>query len=122
MPSFTRREFVRKTALAAAVTQLAANLRAAATPAAAPAGPPLAPHGLRWLEGTPALLPGACWGMPWPRGRHAAATQFSLRTADGAAVPVQTRPLATWPDGTLKWTAHAIPADAPRAESYHIEP
>jgi hypothetical protein len=122
MNSLTRREFVRKTALAAAVTQLAANLRAAESAPAVATSAPIAPDGLRWLEGRPALLPGAHWGMPWPRGQHPAATQFSLRTAEGAAVSLQTRPLATWPDGSLKWTAHAIPADAPRAESYRIEP
>ncbi len=122
MNNLTRREFVRKTALAAAVTQLAVNLRAADAAPAVAAPQPIAPDGLRWLEGQPALLPGAHWGMPWPRGKHAAATPFALHTADGTAVPLQTRTLATWPDGSLKWTAHAIPADAPRAGSYRIAP
>ncbi len=122
MNNLTRRDFVRKTALAAAVTQLAVNLRGADAAAAGSAAAPVAPDGLRWLEGQPALLPGAHWGMPWPRGKHAGDTKFALQTADGAAVALQTRTLATWPDGSLKWTAHAIPADAPHAESYRIEP
>lgn len=122
MSHLSRREFVRKTTLAAAAAQLATRLRAAeSAPAAAPA--PLDPNALRWLEGgTPALLPGATWGMPWPRGRHARGTTFALRTLSGDnAVPVQSWPLATWPDGSLKWTAHAIPADAPPAADYEIE-
>lgn len=124
MSSLTRREFVRKTTLAAAATQLVSSLRAAGTPApSAPAPAAVAPEALRWLEGgMPALPTGATWGRAWPRGRHAKDTAFSLTTADGAAVPLQSWPLATWPDGSLKWTAHALPADAPLAAEYRLAP
>jgi len=121
MTPLTRREFVRKTTLVAAATQLATTLRSAETPVPVTAAGD--PDALRWLEGgQPALLPGAHWGMPWPRGRHAKGTRFNLRTTAGMAVPLQTWPLAFWPDGSLKWTGHAIPADASRADSYRIEP
>lgn len=36
---------------------------------------------------------------------------FSLRTSPNTFVPLQTWPLAYWPDGSLKWTAHAAAAD-----------
>jgi len=123
MTPLSRREFVRKTTLAAAASQLVTRLRAAeTTPAAAPATP-ADPNALRWLEGpAPSLLPGTTWGMPWPRGRHARGTAFALRTGNDASVPVQSWPLAFWPDGSLKWTAHAMPADAPLAADYRIEP
>lgn len=123
MSSLTRREFVRKTTLVAAAVPLVTRLRAADSAAggAAPAAPAVPPESLRWLEGqTPALLPGASWGRSWPRGRHAAGTTFALHTADGTAVPVQSWPLATWPDGSLKWTAHAVPANAPAAAEYRL--
>ncbi|HWA86201.1 MAG TPA: Tat pathway signal sequence domain protein, partial [Opitutus sp.] len=130
MPPITRREFVRSAALAAAATQMVSPMRAAAaTPAAAV--PPAAPRKplpedaaeLHWLDAAaPAAMTGATWGVPWPRGKHAKETAFALRTADGQPVPVQTWPLATWPDGTLKWTGHAIPADAPGAANYEIAP
>lgn len=122
MTPLTRREFVRKTTLVAAATQLATSLRATeSAPGAAAA--PIDPNTLHWLEGgVPTVMPGTCWGMPWPRGRHGRETLFALRTGSGVAVPVQTRPLATWPDGSLKWTAHAIPADAPVAADYRIAP
>jgi hypothetical protein len=124
MPHLTRREFVRTTALAAAATQLVSQLRAADAPVPTPAGkPPRKPDtaDLRWLDGAaPAALPGATWGVAWPRGRHAKETTFALSTAAGAAVPVQSWPLATWPDGSLKWTAHALPADAPTSESFEL--
>ena len=115
MNPLTRREFVCKTALAAAAAQLASNLQASAAPAslspkklvpAAPAAPRV-----HWLEGAaPAAQPGTTWGMPWPQGTHGKDTTFALRGTAGAAVPVQSWPLAYWPDGSLKWTAHAVPA------------
>jgi len=123
MPPLTRREFVRKTTLAAAAAQLVSRLRASDTAAtSAPlAAPAAAPESLRWLDGAmPGLMPGATWGRSWPRGRHAGKATFALHTADGTPVPVQSWPLATWPDGSLKWTAHAIPADAPLAAEYRI--
>jgi hypothetical protein len=49
--------------------------------------------------------------MPWTRGKHSKKTRFALRTAD-SDVPLQSWPIAFWPDGSLKWTAHALPADA----------
>ncbi|MEU4239818.1 hypothetical protein [Actinoplanes sp. NPDC026619] len=63
---------------------------------------------LHWLDGAPAETTGSAWGVPWPRGRLAKGTKLALTTADGTEVPVQSWPLAYWPDGTLKWTGHAI--------------
>lgn len=126
MASLTRRDFVKRTTAFAAITQLPQLLGAttpsvASTPPPAPAFPGKVP--LHWLEGaTPAATTGASWGMPWPRGQHAAQTTFALHDDAGAAVPLQTWPLATWPDGSLKWTAHALPADAPASAHYHIAP
>ncbi|HVZ63882.1 MAG TPA: Tat pathway signal sequence domain protein [Lacunisphaera sp.] len=120
MTPLSRREFVRKTTLAAAAAQLATRLRAAdraPVPVPAPAGP----AELRWLEGTPKLIPGATWGMPWPRGARPHDATFTLQAASGSQVPLQSWPLATWPDGSLKWTAHAIPADAIVADGYKVE-
>jgi hypothetical protein len=62
---------------------------------------------LRWLEGAPADLVGATWGVAWPRGATQPADAFTLH-ADGVETPVQTWPLAKWPDGSIKWTAHAV--------------
>jgi hypothetical protein len=44
----------------------------------------------------------ATWGVPWPRGQVTVDTPFRL-----GDVPVQSWPLATWPDGSLKWSGHA---------------
>ncbi len=119
--SLTRREFVRKTTLAAAATHLITSLRANETaPAAGSGGASAAPDQVTWLEETPAALPGATWGRPWPRGQHGRDTTFQLHAADGRPVPLQSWPLAYWPDGSIKWTAHAIPADAPASTGYRI--
>jgi len=61
------------------------------------------------------------WGTPWARGKLRETTSFRLTTASGEAVPVQSWPLAFWPDGSLKWTGHA--ASLPiKAEALRIEP
>jgi len=78
---------------------------------------------LTWLEGRPAAARvGTTFGVPWPRGKFPATTRFTARTAQGEPVPTQTWPLATWPDGSLKWTAHAIPPDAAGETSYTVAP
>ena len=56
-----------------------------------------------------------------PAGQVAAGTSFALRAGDGTAVPVQSWPLAYWPDGSLKWTGHAVDSTA-RADSFHLAP
>ncbi|MFC7343548.1 hypothetical protein [Saccharopolyspora griseoalba] len=62
---------------------------------------------LRWLAGPPAASTGSSFGVPWPRGALREGTPLAL-TSDGNPVPVQSRPLAFWPDGSVKWTAHAV--------------
>lgn len=124
MPSLSRREFVRTAALAAAAANVSAVTTAAqsAPRSAGPAAASSAPT-VRWLDGAPPAAPlGTTWGMPWPRGRHGRDTAFAARDAEGRPVPVQSWPLATWPDGSLKWTAHAIPPDAASTAGFEIEP
>lgn len=89
-----------------------------ATEATTPAGPTDGQVPLHWLEGAPAVTgPGGTWGVPWPKGHYRPETIFALKAADGSDVPLQSWPLAYWPDGSLKWTAHAIPAGMGRSES-----
>jgi hypothetical protein len=57
---------------------------------------------------------GVSWGVPWPQGVVRRGSAFSL-SAQGTELPVQTWPLAYWPDGSLKWSGFAtvVPADLP---------
>ena len=66
---------------------------------------------LDWLGATPApATTGVSWGVPWPKGAVPKQQTFSLRAADGKALPLQTWPLAYWPDGSLKWSGFATVA------------
>ena len=76
---------------------------------------------LHWLDGKPVNgSAGTTLGVPWPRGALPKDSSFTLTGPEGEAVPVQTWPLATWPDGSLKWSAHSIPADAALAPGYRL--
>jgi hypothetical protein len=51
--------------------------------------------------------------VPWPQGSLPHETNFTL-THEDAALPLQSWPLAYWPDGSIKWTGFAsvLPAGA----------
>ena len=93
---------------------LAAFLLPLAAIAAEPASPELG-RGvtLHWLGDTaPATPAGVSWGVPWPKGAVPPNTPMQLATADGRRVEIQTWPVAYWPDGSVKWSGHAIAATA----------
>ncbi|KAF8970077.1 hypothetical protein BDZ97DRAFT_1652716 [Flammula alnicola] len=77
---------------------------------------PRAPAGVnvQWLDGAPptAVPTGNAFGIPWPQGAVDRTTPFSATAKSGGGVPIQTWPLAYWPDGSLKWTGHAVGADS----------
>lgn len=108
-----------KTAAAAALTQPTQQAASAAAAAITPAE-------LQWLDGKiPEALTGATWGTPWPRGAVKAGAPFTLRSAGSSKeeeVPLQTWPLAYWPDGSLKWTGHAIGPNIVKAEKFVLTP
>ena len=69
------------------------------------------PVTLHWLGDTaPAAPNGITWGVPWPKGALQKDTSLALTTADGTALPLQTWPVAYWPDGSIKWSGHALTA------------
>lgn len=73
---------------------------------------------LRWLN-PESSAGGVSWGVPWPRGALAPGDPVELIDR-GASLPLQTRTAAFWPDGSVKWTAHAAVfsegAPAPRLQ------
>ncbi|MCL2728827.1 MAG: twin-arginine translocation signal domain-containing protein [Actinomycetia bacterium] len=123
-----RRTFLGGASIAAAALALGSAGRADAAgppPASAATGSSTgAAQGadLHWLDGRPAATTGAAWGVPWPQGQVAASTAFALRDSGGDQVPVQSWPLAYWPDGTLKWTGHAVSSTAALTDGYHLAP
>ena len=72
----------------------------------------IAPIKLSWLGGNPpAMSTGVSWGVPLPEGKIDPSTNFSLKNAQGQAMPVQSWPLAYWPDGSLKWVGLSTVVD-----------
>src|SRR3974377_1792174 len=66
---------------------------------------------IHWLDGAaPIRETGVSWGVRWPRGALRKDQSFVFTTADGKALPLQTWPLAHWPDGSLKWSGCATVA------------
>ncbi|HYO09292.1 MAG TPA: twin-arginine translocation signal domain-containing protein [Tepidisphaeraceae bacterium] len=136
MSNPSRRHFLKQTTLAAAagvvVAQLAQSDELTALAADAPnsaaggsrAGVEPAAGGveLRWLEGAPHALTGASWGVPWPKGKHPKDQAFALTDGDGKPVAVQSWALATWPDGSLKWSGHALGGDGAGKEKLTLAP
>ncbi len=76
---------------------------------------------LNWLDAPPAATQGVSWGTPWPKGAMQRDASFKLTDAKGNGVAVQSWPLAYWPDGSLKWTGHAISAAANLAGPLTLE-
>ncbi|KAJ7180335.1 hypothetical protein C8R43DRAFT_1084277 [Mycena crocata] len=78
---------------------------------------------LGWVDkkapsGTPT---GTSFGVPWAQGEIDKTTPISV-TAAGKGIPVQTWPLAYWPDGSLKWTGHSLGADSGLNDVLHLAP
>jgi len=66
---------------------------------------------INWLDQTPpGIATGLSFGVPWAQGTVKKDQGFALAAADGELLPVQTWPLAYWPDGSLKWSGLATVA------------
>ncbi|MET4622111.1 hypothetical protein ABIE18_003580 [Arthrobacter sp. 2762] len=77
---------------------------------------------ITWLDGEPpaTLSGGTTWGMPFPRGTVQGPEELSVFDATGEAINAQTWPLATWPDGSLKWAGVAIGATDQPSPAYSV--
>ncbi|MFD6997052.1 Tat pathway signal sequence domain protein [Streptomyces mirabilis] len=110
MSPIPRRSLLKAAAVAGAAAQFSwalgsTNAQAAARSEAADTDPVT----LDWLEdGALGAAPGSTVGVPWPKGTYQQDQTFALTDASGKDVPVQSWPIAYWPDGSLKWTAHAV--------------
>jgi hypothetical protein len=124
MALLSRRDFFKTASLAAALPLGGIPAVAADAAAAAPAtGERIDPSTaiVGWLEGRPALNSGTTFGVPWPRGLLPGDQGFAMSGEDGL-VACQSWPIAFWPDGSLKWTAHAIAAGAKLSERFELKP
>ncbi len=75
---------------------------------------------LNWLKQNPALPVGVTWGVSWAEGVLQRNEPLVLSGSQGEPVPVQSWPTAYWPDGSVKWTAHAATYQAGVEDGYSI--
>jgi hypothetical protein len=67
----------------------------------------LRPVELRLLNKEASAMPaGISWGVPWPQGAVARDASFHLSSQE-TQLPLQSWPLAYWPDGSMKWSGFA---------------
>ncbi len=77
---------------------------------------------VRWIDGDAPLElnGGTTWGMPFGRGTVSGADALAVHDAAGQRIASQAWPLATWPDGSLKWAGIALPATQSPSPGYLV--
>ena len=77
---------------------------------------------IRWIDGQAPteISGGTTWGMPFARGSVPGADALAVADAAGTSLPSQAWPLATWPDGSLKWAGIALPATDTPSGTYQV--
>ncbi|MFT4202904.1 MAG: hypothetical protein QM610_03235 [Chitinophagaceae bacterium] len=77
---------------------------------------------LRWIDTVPGGFGfGTTFGLPWKQGELQTAENVAILTSNKQPVNVQSWPLAYWSDGSLKWSAHAIPVNTSATEQLYAE-
>lgn len=119
-----RRDFLKKTPLAVAIPlciSACADSSMLTKTSLGKAGVNRKAGTLSWLDAKQTQYqPGTTWGKPWPQGELNVDQSLCLMNADSQSVPLQSWPTAYWPDGSVKWTAHAIPANLSLGDSFSI--
>ena len=117
--AITRREFMKLSVVLAGTNSfISYSPNAAATVNSSPST-----STVNWLQKpTSRFFPGATCGVFWPSGKVNRESQFLAVGKNKQNIESQSWPLAYWPDGSLKWTAHAFPSSADIKEPVQINP
>ncbi|CAN6674929.1 hypothetical protein TRVA0_072S00474 [Trichomonascus vanleenenianus] len=77
---------------------------------------------VKWLDNVSpdALSNGISFGVPWPKGLYFPGQAFGIE-GNGQQFLLDSREIALWADGSLKWTAHSVSGDIDYAERYTIK-
>jgi hypothetical protein len=78
---------------------------------------------LSWLgeQGrSPGTQVGVTWGIPWTEGELKRDEALALLGEQGEDIPVQSWPTAYWPDGSVKWSAHAASITEEPSTAYYL--
>lgn len=65
---------------------------------------------IKWLEDAPKVRRGIAWGQPWEREKLWPEEALHFNRLGNA--PIQTKVMAYWPDGSVKWTGHSAVFDS----------
>ena len=76
---------------------------------------------IKWLGNQNRDPQGITWGIPWEKGALQRGETITMEDHAGNPVPVQSWPQAFWPDGSVKWTAHAASFLEKPCDSFVIE-
>ncbi|MGD9929918.1 MAG: hypothetical protein AB7U05_07855 [Mangrovibacterium sp.] len=77
---------------------------------------------LNWMGNhAPQISAGISWGVPFAEGEVQPSQFFLLRDSIGESLPLQSWPLAYWPDGSLKWVGLSTVVDAGSANDFALE-
>ncbi len=71
------------------------------------------------LKDSPICSTGITWGVPWKKGVLRRDEVLTLCGPEGENIAMQTWNTAFWPDGSVKWTAHAA-SFMDNFEGYHV--
>ncbi|KAI0030551.1 hypothetical protein K488DRAFT_79570 [Vararia minispora EC-137] len=79
---------------------------------------------LQWLDGAApsTTLVGSAFGVPWTQGAIDKTTALAATASNGSGIPLQSWPLAYWPDGSLKWTGHALAVTEGLTNKFTVAP
>ncbi len=117
-----RREFLKRGGVAASLPLTLQALSSGCATSGSAVAPKRQAGRLSWLEGEePVAKAGTTWGQPWAEGELSAQEELCLNAEDGRRVPLQSWPTAYWPDGSVKWTAHAIPAGVTLGKQFQVK-
>lgn len=75
---------------------------------------------LRWLNNPSSIPVGMTWGIPWKEGELRRDEPLRLTVGQQGAQHLQSWPTAFWPDGSVKWSAHAAVVSNDANEEFHI--
>jgi len=62
---------------------------------------------LKWIGKKPTLKTGVSWGVPFAKSVVKPSQGFVCTSSNNEKIPLQTWPLAYWPDGSIKWMGFA---------------
>ncbi|WP_297091787.1 hypothetical protein [uncultured Draconibacterium sp.] len=78
---------------------------------------------IKWLgEEAPTIETGVSWGVPFKQGEVKPDDQYLLKDENGDSMPVQSWPLAYWPDGSIKWIGLSTVVDSLSGSEFRLIP